>query len=154
MALFVLSLALLTFLLVLGFCHRNGSDLLLFVCRETLQGGLPSLWIVALDGPSTEFLVETYRDTDWTGLGLLSRRTEVCRVRAIILSHCDHDIWRTDMKIHRVDGADTAYTPAKFHRNSFKNKREISVQLIFHGCLLVTLTLNLRPWNLHQVVFL
>ena len=33
-----------------------------------------------------EFLVETYRDTDWTGLGLLSRWTEVCRVYwAIIL---------------------------------------------------------------------
>ena len=72
---------------------------------------------------------------------------------AIILSHCDHDIWRKDLKIHRVDGRDTAYTPAKFHRNSFKNKREISVQHIFHGCLLVTLTFNLRPWNLHRLFF-
>ena len=81
--------------------------------------------------------------------------TEVCRVYwAIILSHCDHDIWRTDLKIYRVDGHDTAYIPAKFHRNSFKNKREISVQHIFQGCLLVTLTFNLRPWNLHQVVSL
>ena len=73
---------------------------------------------------------------------------------AIILSHCDHDIWRTNLKIHRIDGRDTAYIPAKFHRNSFKNKREISVQHIFQGCLLVTLTFNLRPWNLHQVVSL
>ena len=40
------------------------------------------------------------------------------------MSHCDHDIWRTDLKIHRVDGRDTAYITAKFHRNSFKNKRE------------------------------
>ena len=94
-------------------------------------------------------------DTDWTGLGLLSRWTEVCRVYwAIILSHCDHDIWPTHLTIHRVDGRDTAYIPAKFHRNSFKNKREISVQHIFQGCLLVTLTFNLRPWNLHQVVSL
>ena len=59
---------------------------------------------------------------------------------AIILSHCDYDIWRTDLKIHRVDGRDTAYIPSKSHRNSFKNKREISVQHIFQGCLLVTLT--------------
>ena len=106
-------------------------------------------------GPSTEFLVETSRDADWTDLGLLSRGTEVCRVYwAIILSPCDHDIWRTDLKIHRVDGRDTVYIPAKFHRNPFKNKREISVQHIFQGCLLVTLTFNLRPWNLHQVVSL
>ena len=98
------------------------------------QGGLPPLWIVSRDGPSTEFLVETYRDTDW--------------------SHCDYDIWRTHLKIHRVDGRDTAYIPSKFHRNSFKNKREISVQHIFQGCLLVTLTFNLRPWNLNQVVSL
>ena len=63
----------------------------------------------------------------------------------LILSHCDHDIWRTDLKIHRVDGRDTAYIPSKFHRNSFKNKREISVQHISQGCLLVTLTFNLRP---------
>ena len=110
---------------------------------------------MALDGPSTEFLVGTSRDTDWTDLGLLSRGTEVCRVYwAIILSHCDHDIWRADRKSHRVDGRDTAYIPAKFHRNSFKNKREISEQHIFQGCLLVTLTLNLRPWNLHQAVSL
>ena len=110
---------------------------------------------MALDGPSTEFLVETSRDTDWTGPGLLSRWTEVCRVYwAIILSHCDHGIWRTNLKIHRVDGRDTAYIPAKFHRNSFKNEREMSVQYIFQGCLLVTLTFNLRPWNLHQVVSL
>ena len=54
----------------------------------------------------------------WTGPGLLSRWTEVCRVYwAIILSHCDLDIWRTDLKIHRVDGRDTAYIPSKFHRN-------------------------------------
>ena len=86
---------------------------------------------------------------------LLSRWTEVCRVYwAIILSHCDHDIWRTDLKIHRVDGRDTAYIPTKFNRNSFKYKREISGQHIFQGCLLVTLTFNLRPWNLHQVVSL
>ena len=44
--------------------------------------------------------------------------------------------------------------PAKFHRNSFKNKREISEQHIFQGCLFVTLAFNLRPWNLHQVVSL
>ena len=71
---------------------------------------------------------------------------------AIILSHCDHDIWHTNLEIHRIDGSDTAYIPAKFHRNSFKNKREINVQRIFEGCFLVTLTFNLRPWNLHQVV--
>ena len=64
---------------------------------------------------------------------------------AIILPHCDHDIWRTDLKIHRVDGRDTAYIPAKFHRNSFTNKREIIVQHIFQGCHLVTLTFNVRP---------
>ena len=52
-------------------------------------------------------------------------------IELLFLSHCDHDIWRTDLKIHRVDGRDTAYIPAKFHRNSFKNKREISVQYIF-----------------------
>ena len=95
------------------------------------------------------------RDTDWTVLGLLSRWTEVCRVYwDIILSHCDHDLWRTDLKIHRVDGRDTAYIWAKFNRNSLKNKREISVQHIVQGCLLVTLTFNPRPWNLHQVVSL
>ena len=65
--------------------------------------------------------------------------------RTMILSHCDHDIWRTDLKIHGVDERDTAYIPAKFHRNSFKNKREISVQHIFQSCLLVNLTFNLRP---------
>ena len=43
----------------------------------------------------------------------------------------DHDIWRADLQIHRVDGRDTAYIPAKFHRNSFKNKREINIQYIF-----------------------
>ena len=53
---------------------------------------------------------------------------------AIILSHCDHDIWRTYLKIHSVDGRNTAYIPAKFLRNSFKNKREISVHHIFQGC--------------------
>ena len=75
-------------------------------------------------------------------------------IEPIILSQCDHGIWRTDLKIHRVDGRDTAYITSKFHRNSFKNKREISVHNIFQGCLLVTLTFNLRPWNLHQVVSL
>ena len=73
---------------------------------------------------------------------------------AIILSHCDHEFWRTDLKIHRADGRDTAYIPAKFHRIFFKNKREISVQHIFQVCLLVTLTFKLHPWNLHQVVSL
>ena len=136
-------------------CWNDIENNLNWTCRETLHGGLPSLWIVALDDPSSEFLVETSRDTDWTGLGLLSSWTEVCRVYwAIILSHCDHDIWHTDLKIHRVDGRDTAYIPAKFHRNSFKNKRAISVQHIFQGCLLVTLTFDLRPWNLHQIVSL
>ena len=57
-----------------------------------------------------------------------------------------------DLKIHRIDGRDTVYKPAKFHRNSFKNKREISVQHIFQGCHLVTLNFNLRPWHLHQLV--
>ena len=66
-------------------------------------------------------------------------------IELLYLSHCDHDIWRTDLKIHRVDGRDTSYIPAKFNRNSFKNKREISVQHIFQGCLFVTLTFNLRP---------
>ena len=71
-----------------------------------------------------------------------------CRVYwAIILSHCDHDVWSTDLKTHRVDGQDTAYIPAKFHGNLLQNKREISVQHIFQGCFLVTLTFNLRPWN-------
>ena len=108
---------------------------------------------MALDGPSTEFLVETSRDTDWTGLGLLSRWTEVCRVYwVIILYHCDQDILSTSLKIHRVDGRDTAYIPAKFPRNSFIKKREISVQHIFQGWFLLTLTFNLRPWNLHHQV--
>ena len=73
-------------------------------------------------------------------------------IELFFLSHCDHDIWRTDLKIHRVDGRDSAYIPAKFHRKSFKNMREISVQHIFQGCFFVTLTFILRPWNLHQVV--
>ena len=80
---------------------------------------------------------------------------KVCRVCwAVILSRCDHDIWRTDLKIQSVDGRGTAYIPSKFYKNSLKNKREIRVLHIFACCLFVTLTFNLRPWNLHQVVSL
>ena len=76
------------------------------------------------------------------------------KMYTIILSHCDHDILRTDLQIHRVDGRVTAYIPAKCHRNSFKNKRNISVQHVYQGCLLVTMPFDLRPWNLYQVVSL
>ena len=39
-------------------------------------------------------------------------------------------------------------------RSKIRGKYIVSVQHIFQGCLLVTLTFNLRPWNLHQVVSL
>ena len=66
------------------------------------------------------------------------------------MSHCDHDIWRTDLKIHRVDGRDTAYIPAKFHRNSFKNKRETRIEPVRKPYREVCLRSELWPWMAHQ----
>ena len=58
----------------------------------------------------------------------------------------------TDLKVYRINGRSNFYIPAKFHWNSLINNRENSVQQICQGCVLMTLTLNLRAWNLNQVV--
>ena len=111
-------------------------------------------------------------DMDWTCLGLLSRWQEVCRVYwAIILtiscklqilaligfsvlSDCDLDFWYTDLKIHGLNRRSTAYIPAKFHINSLKNNRENALTQFPRGCLLMTLTFDLRSRSFHQVVSL
>ena len=113
-----------------------------------------------------------FRNMDWTCLGLLSRWQEVCRVYwAIILtiscnlhilaligfsvlSDCDLDFWSSDLKIHGRNGRSTVYIPSKFHRNSLTNKGDNALQLFLRGCLLMTLTFDLRPRSFHQVVFL
>ena len=46
------------------------------------------------------------------------------------MSHCDLDIWRTNLKIHRVNARRTAYIQAKFRKHSLKNNRENGIQLI------------------------
>ena len=43
-----------------------------------------------------------------------------------VLSHCDLDLLRTDLKIHRVNARGTAYIPAKFRRHSLKNNGKSS----------------------------
>ena len=32
-----------------------------------------------------------------------------------VLSHCDIDLWRTDLKVNRINGQSNFYIPAKFH---------------------------------------
>ena len=49
--------------------------------------------------------------------------------RIFVMSHCDFDIWRTNLKIHRVNARGTAYIPAKFRRHWLNNNREIRIQL-------------------------
>ena len=133
---------------------------------------MPSLWIVTWDGPSTRLLVETYRGMDWICLGLLSRWQEVCRVYCAIiltiscnlhilaligftvLSVCDLNVWSTDLTIHGLNGRNTVYIPAKFHRNSLKNNGEHCLQHFLRGCLFMTLTFDLRSRSFHQVVSL
>ena len=51
--------------------------------------------------------------------------TAVC-----VMSHYDLYIWRTNLKIHRVNARGTAYMQAIFRRNSLKNNREYGIQLI------------------------
>ena len=48
------------------------------------------------------------------------------------MSHCGLDIWRTDLKIHRVNARGTAYIKAQFRRNSLKNNGENCIQLIWN----------------------
>ena len=102
----------------------------------------------------------------------MSRRQEVCRVYwAIILtiscnlhilaligfsvlSDCGLDFWSTDLKIHGLNGRSTVYIPAKFHRNSLKNNGENALQQFLRGCLLMTLTFDLRARSFRQVVSL
>ena len=47
-----------------------------------------------------------------------------------VMSHCDLDIWRTNLKIHRVNARGNAYIQATFRRNSLKNNRENGIQMI------------------------
>ena len=56
--------------------------------------------------------------------------------------------------MHGLNGRSTVSLPAKFHRNSLKNNRENALQQFRRGCLLMTLTFDLRPRSFHQVVSL
>ena len=47
-----------------------------------------------------------------------------------VMSHYDLGIWRTNLKLHRVNARGTAYIQAMFSRNSLKNNRENGIQLI------------------------
>ena len=47
-----------------------------------------------------------------------------------VMSHCDLDSWRTNLKIHRVNARGTAYIQSIFRRNSLKDNRENGIQLI------------------------
>ena len=71
-----------------------------------------------------------------------------------VLSDCDLDFWFTDLKIHRLNGRSTVYIPATFHSNSLKIHGENALQQFLRGCLLMTLTFDLRPRRFHQVVSL
>ena len=71
-----------------------------------------------------------------------------------VLSDCAIDFWSTDLKIHGLNGRSTVYMPSKCHRNPLKNKGENALQQFLRGCLLMTLTFDLRPRSFHQVVSL
>ena len=72
------------------------------------------------------------------------------------MSHCDLGIWRMNLKIHWGNARGTAYIPAKFRRNSLKNKRENGIQLIWNGWIaifyFVTLTFELRTSKCKQLL--
>ena len=46
------------------------------------------------------------------------------------MSHYDLDIWRTNLKLHRVNARGTANIQVMLSRNSLKNNRENGIQLI------------------------
>ena len=62
-----------------------------------------------------------------------------------VLSNCDLDFWPTNPKTQGLNGRSTVSIPAKFHRNSLKNNGENALQQFLRGCLLMTLTFDLRP---------
>ena len=76
------------------------------------------------------------------------------------MSHCDLDIWRTNLKIHRVNARGTAYIQAMFRRKSLKNKRKwynTYLKLLnrhFLFCVLVTLTFDLRTSKCIQLFYM
>ena len=98
--------------------------------------------------------------------GFLSRWKKVCRVYwAIIstischlqivaltafcvMSHCDLDLWRTNLKIHRVNARGTACIQAMFRCNSLKNKRENGIRLIWNCWIGIFYFVSWWPWPL------
>ena len=65
-----------------------------------------------------------------------------------VMSHCDIDIWRTNLTIHRVNARGNAYIQAKFRRNSLKNNRENGIQLIWNCWIGIFYFVSLWPWSL------
>ena len=65
-----------------------------------------------------------------------------------VMSHCDLDIWRTNLNIHRVNARGTAYIQFIFRRNSLKNNRENGIQLIWNCWIGIFYFVSLWPWPL------
>ena len=65
-----------------------------------------------------------------------------------VMSHCDLDIWRTNLKIHRVNARGTAYKQAMFRRNSLKTNRENGIQVIWNCWIGIFYFVSLWPWPL------
>ena len=66
----------------------------------------------------------------WLFLNYIGHLHIVALTAFCVMSHCDLDIWRTNLKIHRVNARGTAYIQSIFRRNSLKNNRENGIQLI------------------------